>query len=92
MPMVSETMIEIKNGHVWQSPSKMRAIVQWIDGNQWLLLGAPGQSTDGGTCMVAISDSDGSGKIIYTGEELADSLARNKWQREPDAIITKSRN
>jgi hypothetical protein len=80
---------DIMNGNVWRSPSHRRAIIQWIDRDQFLLLGEPGGAMDGGTCMIAFSDGDG--KVIFTAEQIALRLTREGWEREPRSVATISK-
>lgn len=41
----------IRNGQIWESPSKLLAIVQELESDMWVVLGTPTPVVGGGTAM-----------------------------------------
>lgn len=77
---------KITNGSRWMSPSLRGGITQWIDGNQWVLLGDEYSTSHGDKARMAFSEKDG--QVIFTKAELAAKLHREEWRHldgpEPD--------
>ena len=72
-------MEELRTGQFWYHEAwGKRAIAQWLTGDVWVLLNAPGPARHGGTCMMAIGTKDG--KIFYTKAELQKKLEEAEWQ------------
>ena len=69
---------QILNGQVWESPSSLRAVAQWIDGDRWVLLSTPMPAADGGTCSIVHTNNDGN--VCYTAHELHRRLRLNGWR------------
>jgi hypothetical protein len=75
----------LKNGEVWATAMFHRAITQWIDGDQWVLLGVPDRASHGGTCMVCFSEP-GTGAVIQAGKELEARLKLYNWARVSGSV------
>lgn len=72
-------MEELKNGQLWYHPTWGKpAIAQWLTGDVWILLNAPGPASHGGTCMMAVETRDGN--IFYTKSELQKMLKEGECQ------------
>jgi hypothetical protein len=71
----------ILNGQVWQSPSLLEAITQWLDNDTWILLSTPYKAAHGGTAMLPSSYQieDGIWSIYFNAESLERYLIKNGW-------------
>ena len=73
----------IYNGQVWQSPSKLEAITQWLDGDTWILLSTPYKAAYGGTAMMPhshrVEEFKNEWTIYFNREALEHHLITNNW-------------
>lgn len=77
-PIEEEAARMFHNGEVWQNTgSCIQAVTQWIDRDQWCLLGAPDKAVHGGTCMMICSGRGG--QMFYTRTELEQRLVEFGW-------------
>lgn len=77
------TIDDIQNGVWWEAPHPLclRATSQWIDEDQWILLGEESPADHGGTCRVAFSTliPDVGMVVIHTKEQLLHRLSSRGW-------------
>lgn len=70
---------DVMNGTIWKAewPACWDVVVQWVDGDKWIVLTVPYKSIFGGTAMQAVDH----GSIIKTHAEVCDLLQRWKATR-----------
>ena len=78
MSTMMNEQVQLVNGEVWQSPSGVRGMAQWIDDEYWVLLSEP-RSCHGGTEMTALPNR--AGRFWFGHAELYHWLLRNQWRR-----------
>lgn len=70
----------IRNGQIWESPSKLTAIVQELAADLFIMLGTPAPVLGGGTAMQPVRWP--TGRSFHTREELESAL--KGWKQRQD--------
>lgn len=70
-------MRDIASGTIVQSPNLRYGIVQYLDQDRFCILGL-GRSIEGGNVLAVITDPSGTGRWVYTLDELKTRL--KEWQ------------
>lgn len=75
--------IRFMNGQIWEAPHCTRAIIQYLDNDEFGLLTLPSKSISGGTCMNFIHEK--TGKWKYKQSVLP--LRLKRWKHLKDVSL-----
>lgn len=72
----------VVNGSVWIAhwPLCLEVVVQWLQGDQWAILGAPAKSTSGGTAMCGVTQGT---PVVKNHEQVCALLERWRATQQP---------